>query len=90
MVSVLVAPIVEEPVLLPDVVPEFMPEVVPEVVPVLPIELLEVEPVIGVVLDCVAVPEPAGVPVVPMGVDWVLCWPAPLGAFLTSVLGGVP
>jgi hypothetical protein len=30
-----------------------------------------------------------GVPVAPIGVDWVLCWPAPTAGSLAAGLGGV-
>jgi hypothetical protein len=36
---------------------------------------------------CAAAPEPAGVPVVPIGVFWVLRWPAAAGS--VEVVGGV-
>lgn len=50
------------------------------------------EPVIGVVALPVVLPVvlPPGVPVVPIGVDWVLCWPAPTAGSLIAAFGGVP
>ena len=38
----------------------------------------------------VVVPPPVGVPVGPIGVCWLLCWPAPTGALRTAGLGGLP
>jgi hypothetical protein len=58
-----------------------------------------VEPLAPIVLPLPVVPElvlvsvlvlpvAGGVPVAPIGVDWVLCWPAPVAASLDG-LGGV-
>jgi hypothetical protein len=71
----------------------------PELEPVMPAE--ELEPVVPdeAALEAevpplvepwaVAPPVPPGVPVVPIGVFWVLCWPAPT-AGLVAGRGGVP
>jgi hypothetical protein len=56
------------------------------VVPLAPIVLL---PVLLPVLPAAVLP-PAGVPVVPMGVVLVLCWPAPTAGSFTAGLGGLP
>jgi hypothetical protein len=63
------------------------------VVPLAVVELEPVEPlpVAAAPLPVVAAaPLPVGVPVAPMGVDWVLCWPAPTAGSLAAGLGGVP
>lgn len=31
----------------------------------------------------------AGVPVIPIGVFWLLCWPAPVAGFAAAALGGL-
>jgi hypothetical protein len=52
-----------------------------------PVEPMFVPPLLLLVP---AVAPPLGVPVVPIGVCCELCWPAPVGAFLTAGLGGLP
>lgn len=54
-----------------------------------PMLVLGIEPML--LLDEPAVaPVFPGVPVSPIGVFWVLCWPAPMGALLMAGLGGLP
>jgi hypothetical protein len=74
------------PMLEPEPVVE--PEL-PDVVPLAPIE--ELEPLPDVVPDVLpaAVLPVAGVPVVPIGVVWLLCWPAPLAGSVALGFGGV-
>jgi hypothetical protein len=60
--------------------PELMEPEAP-VLPALPAVPAAPEP-------CAAAPEPPGVPVVPIGVFWVLRWPAPVAGSVL-VVGGV-
>jgi hypothetical protein len=84
------APMLEpEPVVEPEPIVELE---LPEVVPLAPMP--ELEPLPDVPLDVVpdvapAVPPPAGVPVAPIGVSWLLCWPAPRAGSAAVGLGGV-
>jgi hypothetical protein len=87
--AVVSAGIVEEP-LAPIV--ELLP-VVPEAVLELPVEPVVLElPVAAVLPPVLPVVAPApvvGVPVLPIGVVCVLCWPAPVAGSFTAGLGGV-
>ena len=57
---------------------------------VLPEPALGEAPIVDELPELVAAPPPAGVPVVPIGVFWVLRWPAPVAASLFGVaVGGV-
>jgi hypothetical protein len=74
------------PIVLDDELGELEPAVVLVSVLVLP-EALGVL-VLPLVLPAAVLP-PEGVPVVPIGVVWVLCWPAPTAGSLAAGLGGV-
>lgn len=68
--------------------------VVEPIVPLAPLVLVSgvVEPpapIVPVLLEPAAASE-LGVPVVPWGVSWVLCWPAPSAGLATFGFGGVP
>jgi hypothetical protein len=100
LVSVLVLPpaVAPEPVVpeLPAVVPPLVPELpaaVPPVVPELPAAVPLVPELPGVVPELPAavpeVPLAPGVPVEPIGVDCVLCWPAPVAGSGVPEAGGV-
>jgi hypothetical protein len=89
LVSVLVLP----PAVAPEpVVPE-LPAAVPPVVPELPAAVPLVPELPGVVPELPAavpeVPLAPGVPVEPIGVDCVLCWPAPVAGSGVPEAGGV-
>jgi hypothetical protein len=89
LVSVLVLP----PAVAPEpVVPE-LPAVVPPLVPELPAAVPLVPELPGVVPELPAavpeVPLAPGVPVEPIGVDCVLCWPAPVAGSGVPEAGGV-
>jgi hypothetical protein len=74
--------IVLPPELEPVVAPALEPELIaPDDVPVLPAVEPAVEP-------CAAAPPPPGVPVVPIGVFWVLRWPAPVAGLAELGFGG--
>jgi hypothetical protein len=68
--------VVDEPALLPALVAAL----VAAVLPALPVPML----------PCAVAPAPPGVPVVPMGVFWLLRWPAPWAGLVTEGFGGVP
>lgn len=62
----------------------------PDVLPVEPeAPMLLLDPVVPDEPLVAAAEPPAGVPVVPIGVSWVLRWPAPIGALAELGLGGV-
>jgi hypothetical protein len=89
LVSVLVLP----PAVAPEpLVPE-LPAAVPPVVPELPAAVPLVPELPGVVPELPAavpeVPLAPGVPVEPIGVDCVLCWPAPVAGSGVPEAGGV-
>ena len=65
-----------------DVAPELVLPEVPEVPAAPMLVLVEPEPAVGM--------PPVGVPVVPIGVCCVLCWPAPTGALMIAGFGGLP
>jgi hypothetical protein len=74
--------IVVEPAVAPAVEPELIE---PEVAPV----PAAVEPALEPAAEpCAAAPVLPGVPVVPIGVFWVLCWPAPTAGSVAGA-GGV-
>ncbi|MCY7318573.1 MAG: hypothetical protein LH617_07565, partial [Ramlibacter sp.] len=71
-------PALVEPIAVPDVLPEDMlPAVLPEFIGAVLVEPLMVLP-LDMPEPVAVVPEPPGVPVVPIGVPCVLCWPAPV------------
>lgn len=88
--AIVSADVVDELPLAPIVLP--LPALPPAVL-LLPAVLPEA--VLSVVLPLMPLPEPAavlppaGVPVLPMGVSWVLRWPAPMGALGEVGFGGV-
>ena len=82
------ADVVVEPIVLPELDP-----VVPLAIGALEargVPMVDDDPVVDGDRDGCAVPLPVGVPVSPIGVPWVLCWPAPTGALLTAGFGGFP
>jgi hypothetical protein len=71
--------------------PNVLPLLVVVSVVALPVPVPLAVPVLPIVPVLPAVPASVlpGVPVLPMGVVWVLCWPAPVAGSLEDVVGGV-